>query len=147
MRIDLNPVLVYSDEYIKVEIDEHVGYLYLEWLQKPNKEAFRRLFHYTVNLALEKGCSYWLSDARQIPYLDFGDQNWILREMAPLFLSSSIKKYARLTTKQGVGMLDIHRISSNLPGDAEAQLENFTNKDAALDWLFSDFFVNSSSVE
>ncbi|GAB2533570.1 hypothetical protein [Rufibacter soli] len=145
MRIDLNPEVVHLDAHIKIEIDKEVGYFYLEWLQPPDGETFRRMFHFAVKIAVDKGCTYWLSDARSIPYLDFANQNWILRDIVPLILSSPLKKYARLTTKQSIGMLDIHRISSNLPEEAETQLENFTNKDAALNWLFSDFFASPST--
>ncbi|KAA3437062.1 hypothetical protein [Rufibacter hautae] len=143
MHIDLQPELVYQDDYLKVEVDERAKYIYVEWLQSPGNEEFRNSFRVAGMISLEKKCEYWLSDARPIPFLDFGDQNWILREMKPLLRTSSLKKYARLSSMESINLLDVDRIYSSLTedakGDLKTQFESFTNKQAALSWLFADF--------
>ncbi|WP_210465711.1 MULTISPECIES: hypothetical protein [Rufibacter] len=143
MHIDLQPELIHQDDYLKVEVDERAKYIYVEWLQAPATEEFRKSFRLAGMISLDKKCEYWLSDARPIPFLDFGDQNWILREMKPLLRTSSLKKYARLSSMESINLLDIHRIYSSIAeddkGEFKTQFESFTSKQAALDWLFAEF--------
>lgn len=63
--------------------------------------------------------------------------------MTPKLLESPLKKYARLSTKESIGLLDIHRIYSALSSqqaiDFRTKFETFTSREAALEWLFLDF--------
>ncbi|WP_205504371.1 hypothetical protein [Rufibacter psychrotolerans] len=143
MHIDLQVKLVYQDDYLKVEVDENVKFIYLEWFSPPATPQFREAFQAAARLALDLKIEYWLSDARVIPYLDFAEQNWVLREMTPLLMASPLRKYARLSTKESIGLLDFHRIYSALSSspdlEARTQFEAFTDKDSALEWLFADY--------
>ncbi|WP_207431526.1 hypothetical protein [Sabulibacter ruber] len=143
MHIDLQLELLHQDDYLKIEVDQKVKYIYIEWFKAPPKQDFRDSFLKAANMCLEQKSEYWLSDARVIPYIDFGDQNWILREMTPLLMESPLRKYARVSSKESIGLLDIHRIYSTLSSrpdlEKRTQFETFTNKDTALEWLFSDF--------
>ncbi|MBC3541139.1 hypothetical protein ACFSC6_03085 [Rufibacter sediminis] len=151
MHIDLQLRLVHQDDNIKVEVDENAKFIYLEWLQAPPTEEFRKAFHLAGMICLEYKCEYWLSEARPIPYLEFADQNWVLREMKPILIKSTLKKYARISSKESISLLDIHRIYSALNDEQDPNLkthfESFTSKDAALDWLFSDFEQDKLSEE
>ncbi|RNI22002.1 hypothetical protein [Rufibacter latericius] len=150
MHIDLQPQLVHQDEYLKVEVDPNASYIYVEWLQSPGTEEFRHSFRLAGEISLQQKCQYWLSDARPIPFLDFADQNWVLREMKPLLMTSPLKKYARLSSMESISLLDIHRIYSSLTDEQEievkTQFESFTSKEAALDWLFSEFGQEHNSL-
>ena len=143
MHIDLQPQLVHQDEFLKVEVDKNIKYIYVEWFTGPSAEEFRKSFFLAASIALEEKAEYWLSDARAIPFLDFADKNWVLREMTPKLLESPLKKYARLSTKESIGLLDIHRIYSALSSqqaiDFRTKFETFTSREAALEWLFLDF--------
>jgi hypothetical protein len=149
MHIDLQLQLKHQDEFIRVEVDEQCKYIYVEWLKAPDTENFRESFQLAGTISLAHKCEYWLSDARQIPYLDFANQNWVLRAMKPLLMISSLKKFARLSSKESIGLMDVHRIYNTISetegNNLFVQLESFSNKEAALDWLFSEYGKESSS--
>jgi hypothetical protein len=62
--------------------------------------------------------------------------------MAPLLVNSKLKKYARISSRESLGLLDIHRVYSTLASEDQTQIttqfEAFSSKDAAVEWLFSD---------
>jgi hypothetical protein len=100
------------------------------------REGFRRL----AGIVLESESRYWLSDARAIHYLEFADQNWLLREMAPVLRKSRLVRFARLTTPEGM-LMDVARLYGMVgeltgPG-ITPRLEMFTDREAALEWLLS----------
>ncbi|RNI28255.1 hypothetical protein EFA69_19520 [Rufibacter immobilis] len=143
MHIDLQLQPLHQDDYLKIEIDPHVSFIYLEWLKTPQNDTFRELFRMAVSLAVDLNSEYWLSDARTIPYLDFANQNWVIREVTPLLAASKLRKYARLSSKESIDLLDIHRIYETLSSQtnftAITKFESFTSKEAAQEWLFSDY--------
>ncbi|WP_181307086.1 hypothetical protein [Rufibacter sp. XAAS-G3-1] len=143
MHIDLQLQLVHQDDHIKVELDKRAKFIFVEWLKPPTTEQFRQSFELATTISSTNKCAYWLSDSRQIPYLDFADQNWVLRAMKPVLKTSSLMKFARISLKESIGLMDIHRIFNGFTTDESlhlsTKLESFTNKEAALDWLFSEF--------
>ena len=131
---------VYKDDYVKAEIDESQSFIYVEWYKHPNSEKFRQLFQKLAEITIENKIEYWLSDARAIHYLEFSDQNWLLQYIIPLFKNVSLKKFARITTKEGIALMDASRIYSGIEQQTEFEVktkfELFISKEAALDWLY-----------
>ena len=145
MNININLRPVYQDDYLKAEIDPRVKFIFVDWFRHPGSQDFRNIFQKLADITIETRSEYWLSDARAIHYLEFADQNWLLREMAPLLKKSSLKKFARLTTKESLLLLDVVRVYDMLNQlkdlEIETKLEMFTNKEDAMNWLFTDFKV------
>jgi hypothetical protein len=145
MKININLQAVYQDDYLKVGIDQTVKFIFVEWFRHPSSQDFRSIFQKLADITIETRSEYWLSDARAIHYLEFADQNWLLREMAPLLKKSYLKKFARLTTKESLLLLDVIRVYDMVNQwtelGIETKLEMFTNKEDAINWLFSDFEV------
>lgn len=138
-KLKLQPV--FQNEYIKVSEDRVQRLIYVEWLQHPDSQALRDGFRRLADIVLESKSKYWLSDAKAIHYLEFADQNWLLNEMAPVLKQSQLVKFARLTTQEGMLMMDAARLYE-MVGKLTAlgittQLEMFTSKEAALEWLLS----------
>ena len=142
MEIDLNLQPAFRNEYLKAEVDQEHRLIYVEWLRHPDSQALREGFRKLAGIVLESGSRYWLSDARAIRYLEFADQNWLLSEMAPVLKKSRLVKFARLTTPEGMLMMDVTRLYDMVGKMTElgitTKLEMFTSKEAALEWLFSD---------
>ncbi|MBC5991998.1 hypothetical protein [Pontibacter cellulosilyticus] len=131
---------VYEDEYLKVEIDEKQSFIYVEWYKHPSSDKFRQLFQKLAAITIDNKIEYWLSDARAIHYLEFSDQNWLLQTVAPLLKKSTLKKFARVTTKEGLALMDATRIYSGIEQqrdfEVKTKFELFISKEAALDWLY-----------
>ena len=134
--------LVLENEYVRAEVDEKRKLIYIVWLQHPRSEVFRPLFNELVKLSQIYQIEYWLSDARAIHYLEFSDQNWLLQDIAPFLKTTTVKKFARVTTQEGFAMMDVTRIYDTIEQLAdfkvETEFESFFSMDAALEWLFDD---------
>ena len=133
---------VYQDEYLTVQVDDKLKFIFLVWLRHPNGPEFRRLFQKAADITIEREIKYWLSDARAIHCLEFADQNWLVREMAPLLKKTSLLKFARLTTPESLMLLDATQVYEKVGKikdlGSKVELELFTDKEVALTWLFSD---------
>jgi hypothetical protein len=143
MRNELNMKEIYKDENIIIELDDKTKFIYVEWQRHVSGNDFRTLFALATSIAIEEKCLYWLSEASPVHFIDFADQNWMLREMAPLLLNSNLIKFARVSNKESASLLDIHRIHSELRmmnnSNPLVELEIFLDKEQAMTWLFFDF--------
>ncbi|GAB3200017.1 hypothetical protein ABID22_003042 [Pontibacter aydingkolensis] len=133
---------VYQNEYVRADISEQQHFIYVKWAKHPSSDVFRSLFMELVNLTIEYKTSYWLSDARAIHYLEFSDQNWLIQYMAPYLGSTSVKKFARLSTKESIALMDVSRIYTSIEQlkniQVTTQFEVFLSEEAALEWLFEE---------
>ncbi|MGV3586985.1 MAG: hypothetical protein ACO1OF_08300 [Adhaeribacter sp.] len=133
---------IYLDEFLQVTVDNTANFIYVEWFRHPNSQDFRRLFKMLGDLTLANKSKFWLSDARAIHYIEFADQNWVIREMVPLLQQSNLAKFARLTTEESLAQLDIIRVYNMVEQLTElginTKLELFTSKEAAMEWLFEE---------
>lgn len=142
-KLSLKPEIAYLDEYVKIETDDNLKYIYVEWLKHPTSEAFRRGFYKAAELTIDAGYLYWLSDSRTVHYIEFADQNWMLDQIMPLLPKAKLLKFARITTLESIALMDLSRIFNSLDdlttSGISTTLEVFTNKEDALDWLFPEF--------
>lgn len=149
MSIQLQLEQIYHDDYLKVEVDDKVKFIYVEWFKHPDSPDFRRLFYLLADITLATKSKFWLSDAKAIHYIAFADQNWLLREMLPMLQKSDLLKFARLTTEESLLQLDVVRVYSMVEQltqfGIKTKLELFTNKVTALNWLFDDIQPHQES--
>ena len=142
MNKSLHLLNVYQDDYVKAEVDEAASFIYVEWFRHPDSQNFRRIFQKLTDITLETRSAYWLSDARAIRYIEFADQNWLLSEIVPKLKESQLVKFARLSTPESLALLDVVRIYDMVVKlvdvDLKDKMEVFTDKEAALEWLFAD---------
>lgn len=140
--LSLQTAVLYQDEFINIELDAQARYISVEWLQHPTSEVFRERFHKAAELSNKHKCLYWLSDSRAIHYLEFADQNWMMAHIFPLLPDSHLVKFARITSIESIALMDTARIYSSLEHmqgtELKTQLEIFTDKESALEWLFRD---------
>jgi hypothetical protein len=115
MGINLSLRTVFQNDYFKAEVDEKHELIYVEWFRHPDSQILRQGFLKIAEIVLDNQSKYWLSDARAIHYLELADQNWLLSEMAPVLKKSQLVKFARLTTQEGMLMMDVARLYS-IPG-------------------------------
>ncbi|MER2997566.1 hypothetical protein [Pontibacter populi] len=132
--------IVYQDNYINIQLNDQLKFVYVEWLQHPPSEVFRQNFMKAVETCIDKKCEYWLSDSRAIHYLEFADQNWILELVYPLLPKANLLKFARVNTLESIALMDGARVCNTIEQLPEfklkTQLEVFSSKEAALNWLF-----------
>ncbi|WP_345163310.1 hypothetical protein [Nibribacter koreensis] len=132
----------YKDEFIHIHLDPRLSLLQVEWCKHPQSSEFRAVFQKLAGVVLDTKVKYWLSDPRAIHYLELGDQNWLIKDMAPLLKQSSLLKFARLVTKESLEMMDIVQILGNLEKtldlEIQTQFELFVNREDALEWLLAD---------
>ena len=131
---------IFEDEFIQIDVDASLGLIQVVWLQHPDSPTFRRCFSLAADLALNRNCRYWLSDARQVHYLEFADQNWILNHMAPLLGNSCLNKFARVNSIEGLSLQDLDRVMKRLEDSphvkSSLEIAVFLDVEESLDWLF-----------
>ena len=142
MELDLHLQTAFQNEYFKAEVDKEHQLIYVEWFRHPDSRALREAFLKIADIVQESKSMYWLSDAQAIHYLEFADQNWMLSNMTPVLKKSQLVKFARLTTPEGMLMMDVARLYNMVEKltalGITTKLEMFTSREAALEWLFSD---------
>lgn len=132
---------VFEDEFIRIDHDAHLGLVMAVWLQHPDSETFRRGFSLASEVVLKHQCRYWLSDSRQVHYLEIADQNWILNHMAPILGNSSLNKFARINSIEGLSLQDLDRVMKLLEFSphlkSELEIAVFLDMEESIEWLFS----------
>ncbi|MFD2245247.1 hypothetical protein [Pontibacter ruber] len=141
MLPDIFPEPVLKDEILHIELNKELSCIYLKWHSHPSSQDFRHLYKQAADLAHEHKCRYWLSDARALHFLEFADQNWLLRELVPRLITSPLLKYARITTQESLAMFDVQRICDSIEAAPElagikTQIQVFLDPETAIDWLF-----------
>lgn len=139
-NLKLDPKTIYQDQNLIVKIDEEHKFMYAEWLQHISGQDYRAQFEKLKELSEVYKIEYWLNNARMVHYVNFSDQNWLLQIMVPFIKTTTVKKYARLTSQEGLAMMDISRVIDvidQIPDfKSKTQFESFISMDAALNWLF-----------
>lgn len=139
---DLQLQVIFEDDYVKAKVDEGHKFIFVEWLRHPGTIEFRKLFKKLTDFTRTHKIEYWLSDARAIHYLEFSDQNWLLQHIVPLLKTTTLKKFARVTTTEGLALMDVTRIYSGIEQRTDlgvkTEFDMFLTPEAALDWLFPD---------
>lgn len=132
---------IFEDEFIRLDLDDSLGLVLLVWLQHPDSETYRRGFSLAGEVVLKHQCRYWLSDSRQIHYLEMADQNWILNHMAPMLGNSSLNKFARINSIEGLYLQDLDRVMQQLESSphlkTELEIAVFLDMEESIKWLFS----------
>ncbi|PSR52366.1 hypothetical protein AHMF7605_01920 [Adhaeribacter arboris] len=140
MKFQLNLTLVYASDFIKIEADQEQGYLQTTWLQQPTSASFREQLRRVVDYALANHIDKALFDIRERAYLEVGDQNWLMREIVPLFKENNLR-FAYLISQTTLAAMDVFRIQSavetNEAGKKQMEMKTFLDKEEALNWLMN----------
>ena len=135
-----NLELVYATDYFKVQVKKEVSYIELTWLQQPSSAIFRQEIERTTDYAIANNYTKALLDVRQRPYLELGDQTWLIREIMPRFIAGSLR-FAYLVNPLTLETLDVFGIQDKIAQNPKLkkciQIEVFLRKEDAQRWLFS----------
>jgi hypothetical protein len=139
MMLNKNLTPVYTDEYITIAIDYSTSFLQSSWLVHPDAEQFMIGFQRVADWVKEKSIKYWLSDSRQMLYLDKASQNWMKKVMLPQSLESELVKYARVVSPETLNSFDTEDIFNHMDNHPEnfrpIQIGIFTSVYQALSWI------------
>lgn len=130
---------IFQNDSILVEVDEGNHYLQTTSLKQPTSEDFRSNNKFIATLALEKGIQKALFDIRKRNFLDLSDQNWLIREIVPLFKGKHVK-FAYLTSLKSLELMDTYRVqeavmSTPIKSEGDLVIEHFIDKREAKRWL------------
>jgi hypothetical protein len=131
--------VVYTDEWLKIEVEPSLSLLQLTWLQHPTGEQYRRGYRQAIGIALENKTKYWLTDSRKVAYLHLADQHWMYAKMRPFLTGGQLRKFAIVMHAETWMMTDLKPVFNHSEPDAEPEkwfnLSFFLDRDAALVWL------------
>ncbi|MGV3502627.1 MAG: hypothetical protein ACO1O1_02915 [Adhaeribacter sp.] len=132
---------VFEDEFLQIDLDAGLGLVKAVWLQHPDSDRYREGFSRAAEIVLQHNCRYWLSDSRQIHYLEIADQNWILHHMAPMMGNSCLSRFARVNSIEGLYLQDLDRVMQQLESSphlkSDLEIAVFLDMEQSINWLFS----------
>ncbi|QNF34803.1 hypothetical protein HUW51_19485 [Adhaeribacter swui] len=128
-----------ASEFVTVEVDLDTSFLQTTWLQQPDSAQFREQLQRVIDYILTHQINKTLFDTRARAYLEIADQNWVIREIFPLFKERAVR-FAYLISPMALEALDVFRIQFALETDDSStkkmQIKLFLYKDEALQWLW-----------
>ena len=134
----MHVTLVYASEFITIKVNQGMRYVETTWLQQPSSQEFREQLRRVIDFALANNSNKALFDIRQRAYLEIADQNWLMRDIVPLFAQHNIR-FAYVISETTLAALDVFRIQSILetnPADNRIfKMKTFLSKAEALTWL------------
>jgi hypothetical protein len=132
----------YQTDFVSIELNKDLRYVQITWLQQPSSELFRSETKQLVDFALEHNYTNALFDVRHRDYLDIGDQNWLVREVFPLFKQTI--RLAYLVSTVGLEIMDTFKIHDLVINNTELkrhiEIDIFLDKEDALEWLLKSQF-------
>ena len=132
--------IVYHNDFIRVEVNEAKSYIQTTWLQQPTSQNFREQLKRVADIALAGQLTKALFDVRARAYLEIADQNWLIREIVPLFCEKTLW-FAYVVSKTAYEIMDVHRIQEaiekNKPLTEHLKIEIFLLPEEAEAWLLN----------
>jgi len=87
---------LHKSDYLHVWVDEQLLLMYSEWLRPVTSEEYRAGCLLLASLLQENGVIYWIAEASLVSNIVEQDQEWASKTLVPLFMSSQVKKIARI---------------------------------------------------
>jgi hypothetical protein len=134
---------LYQSEFVTIEFNQDLSYIQITWLQQPSSDLFRQETKRLADFALQNNYANALFDVRNRDYLDMGDQNWLVRDIFPLFKGRHIR-LAYLVSPVGLEIMDTFKIHDMVIHNPELkwhiEIDIFLDKEDALKWLLKTQF-------
>lgn len=128
----------YQNNSIKVEANFEYNYIKITWLNQPNSEIFRKETLQFTHYAVQNDLNNILFDVRERTSLKEIDQNWLVREIFPLFKNKSIR-FAYLISIEDFNIMDTYQIHDYILTNPKYQKHVagmiFLNEEEAQNWL------------
>ena len=131
-------ILIYETEFVEIEANPELFFIQITWLQQPSSALFQEETNKLVQYALTNNFNKSLFDVRKRDFLDIADQNWLVRDVFPLFKGRQIQ-LAYLVNSAGLEIMDTFRIHDCVINNPELKrsvhIEIFLDLEDALEWL------------
>ncbi|AKD05171.1 hypothetical protein POKO110462_22250 [Pontibacter korlensis] len=126
--------------YLVVDVIHEENLLRTAWLRSVNSQEYREGLNVIRQLIREQHIRLWLSDSRQLAHVTFEDQRWILKEIIPLLVESSLRRVARVVNPDVFSYISFENMMSKAQESysLEGYMEQFTSEETALGWLRMD---------
>ncbi|WP_210465401.1 MULTISPECIES: hypothetical protein [Rufibacter] len=133
---------LYQDDVVQIDLDKGNAMLQFTFLQQPTLDQFRNRYQLAFDRAGLKGVKLWLTDAQKIKVMQPENQTWLKQNMAPLFASNQLQKFAIVMAPECFVMTNPHKVYEKPAEGKDApvtgKIKVHFAKDAALDWLLND---------
>jgi hypothetical protein len=92
-----------------------------------------------IDRALAKGVRLWITDAQKIKAMLPENQVWLKQNMAQLFTSSQLRKFAIVMAPECFVMTNPNKVYEKpvLEKEDASPIKVHFNKEAAVEWLFN----------
>ncbi|PRY10019.1 hypothetical protein CLV24_11687 [Pontibacter ummariensis] len=124
-------------DFLLLQVDGKKKLLRSKWLRPVSSEELKEGIGVVGQCIVSEDSAYWLSDARLLNTITFVDQQWVVREIAPLIANTNLQKFARIVTADVFNYISFENMVQRIKEEHSviAELGQFTSEGAATDWL------------
>lgn len=124
-------------DFLLLTLDKEEQLLRSTWLRNVTSAEYREGVTVMKKYILHHKVAFWLTDSRLLDTILFADQQWLKREIGPLFKSSSLQRIARVLTEDVFNYIWLENIIQQIREEYEitVELAQFSSLEAAFDWL------------
>ncbi|GAB3527910.1 hypothetical protein GCM10027443_04950 [Pontibacter brevis] len=127
-------------DYLSISLKKEEQLLHSKWLRNVTSAEYREGVAAMKDIIIKESVSLWLTDSRLLDTIPFADQQWIKREIGPLFKSSNLQRIARVLTDDVFNYISFENIMEQISKEhnVPVELAQFSSLEAAYDWLRLD---------
>ncbi|RDV16826.1 hypothetical protein DXT99_03340 [Pontibacter diazotrophicus] len=126
-----------THDFLLLTLHKEEQLLRSQWLRNVTSAEYREGVKVLKNCIVQHEIELWLTDSRLLDTILFADQQWLKREIGPLFKSSSLQRIARVLTEDVFNYIWLENIVQQIKEEHEVTVElaQFSSLEAAFDWL------------
>ncbi|SFG05570.1 hypothetical protein [Pontibacter chinhatensis] len=126
-----------SIDYLKLQLVPEESMLCVTWLRGVSSGEYRQGLLHLRQLILDHGIKLWFVDARRLTHVTFEDQQWIIKEIIPELLASSLQKFVRVVQPDVFSYITFEDLLRRAQQNYSliGHVEQFTSAEAAMAWL------------
>ncbi|WP_157600578.1 hypothetical protein [Rufibacter sp. DG15C] len=133
------PKVYYESYAVTIRYDEEQSLGMAVWQGKLRSEEIREAILLCGYVVERYGLTRWLADNRKMRAFSPEDQLWILQNAVPQILTGSLRRMATVVSEDVQHTESIAQIVERTGDTANLVLCDFSEQEAAVEWLLQEF--------
>ncbi|KAA5546439.1 STAS/SEC14 domain-containing protein [Adhaeribacter rhizoryzae] len=128
-------IIYFQNNYLTLYYHEADSLGHPVWTGFASGEEHRNSVLECIKLIQEEKPQFWLTDNRKMKAVRKADQDWFSQEIIPIMATSSLRKFAVLTSEDIFNQMAVENIHQQITKINLFEMKFFDNEATALAWL------------
>jgi len=126
-----------APDYIQISVNTEKHLMHSRWLRDTSSAELRSGVLRFLQVIQQEDIWYWILDARLLRSPSVADQQWILKEVAPVLIASNLRKLARIGNSDVFTYMAYENIVEKTHEQflVKTAFAQFTTYEAAQNWI------------